>query len=83
MEYMLLIYHNEEEATQRPDADKQQIFQEFAGVHAGHHEERQAQGWGPARVHPHGRDGSRARRQDDGHGRAVRGDQGAARRIRT
>ena len=30
MEYMLLIYHNEEEATQRPEAEKQRIFQEFA-----------------------------------------------------
>ena len=30
MEYMLLIYHNEEEATRRPDAEKQRIFQEFA-----------------------------------------------------
>jgi hypothetical protein len=29
MEYMLLIYHNEEEAKARPDAVKQQIFQEF------------------------------------------------------
>lgn len=29
MEYMLLIYHNEEEATQRPEAEKHQIFQEF------------------------------------------------------
>ena len=30
MEYMLLIYHNEEEAKARPEAEKQQIFQEFA-----------------------------------------------------
>ena len=30
MEFMLLIYHNEEEATERPEAEKQQIFQEFA-----------------------------------------------------
>ena len=30
MEYMLLIYHNEEEASQRPEAEKQGIFQEFA-----------------------------------------------------
>jgi len=30
MEYMLLIYHNEEEALQRLDADKQRIFKEFA-----------------------------------------------------
>jgi hypothetical protein len=29
MEYMLLIYHNEEEAKARPDSVKQQIFQEF------------------------------------------------------
>jgi len=30
MEYMLLIYHNEDEARQRSEAIKQQIFQEFA-----------------------------------------------------
>ena len=30
MEFMLLIYHNEEQAKSRPDAVKQQIFQEFA-----------------------------------------------------
>jgi hypothetical protein len=30
MEYMLLIYHNEEEATGRAEAEKQLIFQEFA-----------------------------------------------------
>ena len=30
MEYVLLIYHNEEEARQRPEAEKQRIFQEFA-----------------------------------------------------
>ena len=30
MEFMLLIYHNEEDATRRPDAEKQRIFQEFA-----------------------------------------------------
>jgi hypothetical protein len=30
MEYMLLIYHNEEEARNKPEAVKQQIFQEFA-----------------------------------------------------
>ena len=30
MEFMLLIYHNEEEASQRPEAEKQRIFQEFA-----------------------------------------------------
>ena len=30
MEYMLLIYHNEEEAVRRPEDEKQQIFQEFA-----------------------------------------------------
>ena len=30
MEYMLLIYHNEAEANARPEAVKQQIFQEFA-----------------------------------------------------
>jgi hypothetical protein len=29
MEYMFLIYHNEEEAKSRPEAVKQQIFQEF------------------------------------------------------
>jgi hypothetical protein len=29
MEYMFLIYHNEEEAKDRPDAVKQQIYQEF------------------------------------------------------
>ena len=29
MEYMLLIYHNEEEAAQRPEAEKQRIFQEL------------------------------------------------------
>ena len=29
MEYMFLIYHNEEEAKARPDSVKQQIFQEF------------------------------------------------------
>jgi hypothetical protein len=30
MEFILLIYHNEEEATQRPEAEKHRIFQEFA-----------------------------------------------------
>jgi len=30
MEFMLLIYHNEEEARNRPDEEKRQIFQEFA-----------------------------------------------------
>ena len=30
MEYVLLIYHNEEEARRRPEAEKQGIFQEFA-----------------------------------------------------
>jgi len=30
VEYMLLIYHNEEEAKARPEAEKQRIFQEFA-----------------------------------------------------
>ena len=30
MEYMLLIYLNEDEAKARPEAEKQQIFQEFA-----------------------------------------------------
>ena len=30
MEYMLLIYHHEETAKQRPEAEKQRIFQEFA-----------------------------------------------------
>jgi hypothetical protein len=30
MEYMLLIYHNEEDLTQRPEAEKHQILQEFA-----------------------------------------------------
>jgi hypothetical protein len=30
MEYMLLIYLNEEEAKNMPEAGKQQIFQEFA-----------------------------------------------------
>lgn len=29
MEYMLLIYHNEEEAKRRPEAEKQGIFREF------------------------------------------------------
>ena len=41
MEYMLLIYHNEEEAYARPEAEKQQIFQEFGAftqsvVKSGH-----------------------------------------------
>jgi hypothetical protein len=30
MEYVLLVYDNEKEAAQRPEAVKQQIFQEFA-----------------------------------------------------
>jgi hypothetical protein len=30
MEYVLLIYHNEEETLRRADAEKQRIFQEFA-----------------------------------------------------
>lgn len=30
MEYVLLIYHNEDELPQRPEAEKHQIFQEFA-----------------------------------------------------
>ncbi len=30
MEYMLLVYYNEEEATQRPEPEKHRIFQEFA-----------------------------------------------------
>jgi hypothetical protein len=29
MEYLLLIYHNEEEAAGRTEAEKQRIFQEF------------------------------------------------------
>ena len=29
MEYVLLIYHNEEELAHRPEAEKQQIFGEF------------------------------------------------------
>ena len=41
MEYMLLVYDNEEEAVRRPEAMKQQIFQEFAAfrqeiVKSGH-----------------------------------------------
>jgi hypothetical protein len=30
MEYMLLIYYDEEEATLRPEAEKHRIFKEFA-----------------------------------------------------
>ncbi len=41
MEYLLLIYHNEEEARGRSEAEKQRIFGEFAAftqdvVKSGH-----------------------------------------------
>jgi len=78
MEYMLLIYHNEDEATQRPEAEKQRIFQEFAAFTQDVMKSGKRKAGGSAQVHPVGGHSSRARRQDDGDGRTVRGNQGSS-----
>ncbi len=80
MEYILLIYSSEADGKKRPQAENQQIYQEYMSFR-GPHEERQEQGRQSARADDDGYYRSRAQRQDHGDGRAVRRDQGAARRI--
>ncbi len=81
MQYLLMIYRNEQELMAMGQAEMTAMIAGIRRIHEIDHSRRPIQGGRPAEIRDHGLDGSGAQRQNSDHGRPVRGDARAARRV--